>query len=1160
MSEEIREQLQAIKTFPSLVKYLRDELDWPIEADDFDDLTFDYEPEELGIDAKTAAKIEYVKQLRPLEDGQPWGIFFVKFEPKRLPVVAMRRILRGLAVKKRASANRADRAAWARTDLLFISAYGENEQRHINFAHFHESPQNGDLPVLRVLGWDGSDTALHIDHVHETLTSRLRWPDDVLDANAWRETWAGAFTLKHREVITTSKQMAIRLADLARQIRKKINSILAIEKQSGPMHKLMAAFKEALIHDLSEDDFADTFAQTISYGLLIAGMSRTVNGEGTAVIATDIVEMVPRTNPFLREMLATFLTVGGRRGRLDFDELGISDVVDVLRSPDTHMEAVKRDVGDANVREDPALYFYELFLKEYDAKKRMQRGVFYTPRPVVSYIVRSVHELLQTEFGLEDGLADTTTWGEMVERCPDLKLPTIKVKKPDLPDLVNEPIDPSTPFIQILDPATGTGTFLVEVIDVVHKTMKQKWLDGGHLPLQIPELWNDYVPEHLLPRLYGYELMMAPYAIAHMKIGLKLFETGYRFGTDERARIYLTNALEPAQDFSDTFEQMAPALAHEAQAVNDVKRHHRFTVVIGNPPYSALSANLTEQARRLVTRFKYIDGIKLHERGALQLEKNLQDDYVKFLAITEDHLSESGIGACGIICNHGFIDNPTLRGLRWSLLDRFSNQWVLDLHGNVNRREVAPDGSPDQNIFDIKDAGVAIFLATRGQRTCSADAGLRQADLWGGDRVTQKYPFLSTESAATTPWESVSTGPELYLFCNIGGPDAEEYAAWPKATEVFPLHSIGMITARDAYVIDFEPGLVLERAKAFRGSTLDDEATCQALGIPLKKGWNIARARQRIQQVTNLASCVHPLLYRPFDIRPVFYHESLIWGMAWPVMQHMLEGQNLALITSRMTKGEDFQHVLVSRGLSEVILLSSKTSNNAFVFPLYLRNQEDMLHAGGTTNISTEYTRSISQVIGGAAPPQAIFQYIYAVLHSLTYRKRYVHLLKRDFPRIPVPATAHVFDGLAELGGELVPLHLLESPLLDKPITAYTGPANPEVEKVSYSDETVWLDRAKTRGFEGVPEDVWNFHIGGYQVCHKWLKDRQAKGGRNPRPGRVLKKDDVEHYRKIVTALHHTIRLMGEIDEVIEQHGGWPDAFITDPKVLEGLKSRDGKP
>jgi len=380
------DDLRDIRTFPQLVKYLRDELDWPIQSDDFDDLTFEYSPEELGLDAKAAVKVKEIKQLRPLTSGQPWGIFFVNFEPKRLPVVALRRILSHLVVRKRQSANKSNRPAWGLNDLLFISSYGESEHRDISFAHFAEDASNPEgLPALKVLQWDDEDTRLHIVHAHETLRKDLRWPESPNDLRSWREKWSAAFTLRNREVITTSQALAVRLAELARKIRKRANAVLGIETESGPMRKLHEAFKAALIHDLSLDDFADMYAQTIAYGLLTARVSRTArDDDSVALSASDITEMVPVTNPFLREMLQNFLTVGGRKGKLDFDELGVGEVVDTLRQ--ANMPAVLRDFGDKNPQEDPVIHFYELFLKEYDSKKRMQRGVFYTPRPVVSYI------------------------------------------------------------------------------------------------------------------------------------------------------------------------------------------------------------------------------------------------------------------------------------------------------------------------------------------------------------------------------------------------------------------------------------------------------------------------------------------------------------------------------------------------------------------------------------------------------------------------------------------------------------------------------------------------------------------------------------------------------------------------------------------------------
>jgi hypothetical protein len=440
------EHLRSIKTFPSLVRYLRDELDWPIESEDFDELTFEYEPEELGLDAKTAVNVKEIKQLRPLVANQPWGIFFINFEPKRLPVVVLRRILRALVLKKRQSASKPQQATWNLHDLLFISSYGESDHRDITFAHFAEEDGTGDLPTLRVLGWDDEDSVLHLADADQKLREKLHWPGDPKSLEDWRSQWSSAFTLRPREVIGTSKALAKRMAELATSIRKRVNRVLAIESETGPLRKLMAAFREALIHDLKEDDFAEMYAQTITYGLLSERISPRAK-----FFANNEHDELRITNPFLRDMLSTFLTVGGRKGKIDFDELGINDVVQALRDAD--MEAVLRDFGDRSPQEDPVIYFYELFLKEYDPVKRIKRGVFFTPRPVVSFIVRSVDEILRKEFGLEDGLADTATWGQMAKRHKDLKIP--------------EGVKPDEPFVRILDPACGTGTFLVEVVDVI---------------------------------------------------------------------------------------------------------------------------------------------------------------------------------------------------------------------------------------------------------------------------------------------------------------------------------------------------------------------------------------------------------------------------------------------------------------------------------------------------------------------------------------------------------------------------------------------------------------------------------------------------------------------------------------------------------------------
>ena len=1149
MPTDHRAALAEIKTFPQLIAYLRDEMGWPIARDSFedvDDLFYDFTADELGIDPKTAAKITEIKRLKPLSTRQPWGIFFVKFEPKKLPVVVLRRILSQVALKKRASANSADRTAWAADDLLFVSNYGEGSERLISFAHFAKPQDGHDLPTLKVLGWDNLDTALHLDAVAKELTQDLAWPDDEKDIDAWRERWRAAFTLRHREVVTTSKELSIRLAKLAGDIRDRIKSALGIETERGPLTKLMKAFQTSLVHDLDAASFADMYAQTIAYGLLSARIAdphkKTVDDFASHM----------RTNPFLRELMETFLKVGGRHGKaggpgIDFDELGVSEVVQLL--DDANMEAVVLDFGDKNPQEDPVIHFYELFLKEYDAKKRMQRGVFYTPRPVVSYIVRSVDELLRTEFGLEDGLADTTNWGEMVKRHKDLKIP--------------EGTSPDQAFVQILDPATGTGTFLVEVIDIIHKTMAAKWTALGHGEKMIASLWNEYVPEHLLKRLHAYELLMAPYAIAHLKVGLKLYETGYRFGSDERARIYLTNALEPASDNKKQMEfaEWLPALAHEAQAVNEVKRKRRFTVVIGNPPYAGISSNMTDNVQRMVDAYKFVDGGALNERKLW-----LQDDYVKFIRKAQTMIDSTKVGVFGYITNHGYLDNPTFRGMRQNLMETFPLLRVFDLHGNANKKERSPDGSEDKNVFDIRQ-GVAICLATRG----GSNVGVGHSPLWGSREV--KYAWLAKHSQSDTTFSPLTPDSPFYFFEPQNTDCRAEYDAGWKVTNIFPVNSVGVVMARDSMTVDFDAEALWARVKDFVALPPETARTKYNLGKDARD-WRVATAQADVQASGPSKKRMCAILYRPFDGRFTYYTGNSRGFYASPcrkVMSNMVRGDNVGIALSRSVEIGQFEHVFCTKGVIGHHSVSLKEVN--YLFPLWLvpTGETPTTLFGGDgerqPNLAPPFLKAMATALSlrpsgahglpAGLTPEDIFHYAYAVFHSPGYRSRYSEFLKIDFPRLPLTGNLELFRDLARLGGELVALHLIQSRKLDALITTYTGPKNPEVGRVGWSDDTVWLDAAATKkgepatpgttGFRGVPEAVWNFHIGGYQVCEKWLKDRK---------GRTLSKDDIAHYQKIVVALNETIRMMEEIDVVIEQHGGWPGAFQTGdaqaaaPKVI----------
>ena len=1142
MSTDHKTRLANIKRFDQLIVYLRNEMSWPINEDNFEDITFEYTPEELDIDMTNAAKIQEIRRLRPLVPNQAWGIFFVKFEPKRLPVVALRRILSRVTLKRRISASSSERQTWAVEDLLFISNYGEGDTRQISFAHFATPKNARELPTLKVLGWDNRDTALHLDTVAKELTEQLTWPDNENDAGAWRKQWSEAFTLQHREVITTSKKLSIRLAELAHAIRERIKNVLTIETEEGRITKLMEAFQKALVHDLDADGFADMYAQTIAYGLLSARIT-----DPNRKTVDDFAGHM-HTNPLLRNLVETFLWTRGKNGKtsrvgIDFDELGVAEVVELL--DDANMEAVIRDFGDHNPREDPVIHFYEDFLAAYDKEQKVSRGVFYTPRPVVSYIVRSVDELLRREFGLTDGLADITTWGEMVHRHSHLTIP--------------EGVSPDQDFVQILDPAVGTGTFLVEVIDLIHRTLTTKWKVQGHRETELGVLWNKYVSTHLLTRLHGYELLMAPYAIAHLKLALKLYETGYRFHSNERARVFLTNALEPAQEFSEVFEFMIPALAQEAQAVNEIKQTRRFTVVIGNPPYSVSSWNTGRWIRNLVEDYKRT---VRSEESQIQ---SLSNDYIKFLRLGEWHTEETKVGTLGMITGHGYLYGTQPRDLRQHFSRTYCHCYCLDLHGSI-RRATTKDAQ-DEPVFQIK-TGVAIVVAVRTGK--KKDGGTTAVNSLIGT-LKEKLTVLQDRTA----FEMISknqmhlpTGPYFYFAPTETAVDvSEEYYSYPDLPKIFGTGNrqsdkeiywaTGFASQQDQLAISFTEAELEEKMAALGRSHTFDDLT-RSYRLCKTNQWNYDEAKvfaknddwhQYVKQVT----------YRPFDRRWTVFHRHVLTIPRRQIMSQLRGSTkfNLGLVSSRAVNDLIFSHCFVTNEPLDKIFLSSKTSTNAYVFPLFIHHPGDLADTTCTPNFSKGFLHLLSeslelQPMGTHKTPEGItaddiFCYIYSILHSPKYRARFGEFLKIDFPHIPLTSNIELFKSLARIGDCLVTLHLMESSKIDEVLPSYTSMENPTVGRIGWSDGTVWLDAKKTDarkghravrsgtiGFGAVPEAVWDFNIGGYQVCHKWLKDRA---------GRTLSREDLIQYQRIVAILAKTIRLMEEIDEAIGCHGGWPGAF-----------------
>jgi predicted helicase len=936
-----------------------------------------------------------------------------------------------------------------------------------------------------------------------------------------------AFLTTSIPTVNSPKELAHRMAALARLIRDIMKAAFNEEdltdEESDPLHEQLDGFRKVLIHDLTPAQFADMYAQTICYGLFAARCNADSAERFTRQNAGfDL----PKTNPFLRKM---FDYIAG----VNLDERivwAVDDLAELLHHTD--MEAILKDFGKHTRQEDPVVHFYETFLAAYDPKMREARGVYYTPEPVVSYIVRSIDHILKTDFKLQDGLADATKIKVAQTATSKKKIDVHKV--------------------QILDPATGTGTFLYGIIDHIYNDFKD---DKG--------MWSSYVSQHLLPRLFGFELLMAPYAVAHMKLGLQLKQLGYDFQSAERLRIYLTNTLEEAHAMSGLplFTQW---IAEEANAASDIKKDAPVMVVLGNPPYSGHSANTgkwisnllrgsdTQTGQKTGNYFE-VDGQPLGEKNP----KWLNDDYVKFIRFAQWRIEQTGYGILAFISNNGYLDNPTFRGMRQSLMQTFDDIYILDLHGNSKKKERCPDGSEDKNVFDIQQ-GVAIGIFIK-RTSKDGLATVRHADLWGKREIFEKtndenklvggkYHWLAENDTKTTSWSQLEPQSPMYLYVPQDYMLKTEYGKLWVLTDIMPLNGVGMTTARDHAVIGFEKNTPLEKATTFRNSTDSNEELCNKLAIPLKAGWDASKARKLIKGENNLSSLIQSVLYRPFDIRWIFYHDSLVWRTVKHVMRNMLVGNNIALITTRQTR--DKWDIFSSRNIITHKALAAYDINS--LFPLYLYPSgvakstlfDDTLEFR-KPNLSPKFIEEfaaklkmkfISDGKGDRKKtfgPEDIFNYMYAVLHSPTYRSRYAEFLKMDFPRLPLTSNPELFRKLCALGDELVSLHLMEKQ--GKKITGYPVAGDSAVETVRYTEPQceargrVWINA--TQYFDGVPKEVWEFHVGGYQVCSKWLKDRK---------GRKLTYDDLTHYQQIVSALAETIVLMEQIDAAITASGGWP--------------------
>ena len=793
------------------------------------------------------------------------------------------------------------------------------------------------------------------------------------------------FTQSHKEPIKSGKHLSKIMGGKALRIRDNVRHLLD-ERQTKDtdLAKLYDSIKSMLVHDLTIDTFSDLYAQTLVYGLFVARFyDKTPNN----FTRNEARELIPNSNKFLKHFFDHIVGIEFKSSlRFIVDELcEVYSYADVGKLMDDYYK--KPDETDKTY--DPVIHFYEDFLNEYDPILRKKMGAYYTPQPVVDFIVSSVDVLLKKEFGLTQGIADTT------------KLANDKHK------------------VQILDPATGTGTFISTVIRDIYKPFVENKQEGR---------WPTYVHRDLLPRLHGFELMMAAYTIAHLRLGIAFRKTKF-WDFKQRLGIYLTNSLEESVEQNNLFAfGLAESIADESKEANIIKNETPIMVVIGNPPYSVSSSNKGKWIQDLVQDYKK----DLNEKNI----QPLSDDYIKFIRFAEHFIQKNKSGIVAMITNNSFLDGIIHRQMRKHLLETFDEIYILDLHGNSKKKEKAPDGGKDENVFDIQQ-GVSVNIFVRKSEEKDSLGKVYHADLFG--KRTNKFDFLNSSNLKNIKWTEPEYSDPYYFFVPKDFRFEAEYNKGFSVSELFILNTSGIKTHKDAELVGFD---------AFEENN-------------------------------------NKYLYRVFDTRYINFDLKKVVRHRFSVMKHAVK-DNLSLLTSRQLSTFDFQHVFATRSLSDICSVSLQTKESTYVFPLYLYPEDGTK----TSNLKTEIVSKIENIIGKVSP-ENIFDYIYAVLHSPEYRQKYKEFLKINFPRIPYPKDKNSFRKLVSLGSEIRAFHLLESPKVNKFITTYPTQGSDTVEKIEYKDGNVFINSSQY--FGNVPEVTWNFWIGGYQPAQKWLKDRKGR-------------------------------------------------------------------
>jgi predicted helicase len=981
-------------------------------------------------------------------------------------------------------------------DVIKLKGYSKEQRKRYEAAYPNLIYTNGvDFEFIR----DGEQ--VHFVSIADFLMGLQPNPERFGELERQLNLFAAQKPISIRSAAKLADMMAAKAAIIKDELQIALGEDREFRSALGGQYK---SFKANLLPHLTPDEFADLYAETITYGMFAARFHDT---DLNTFSRQEAMEDLPASNPFLKGLFRYI--AGDLPKRLEYV---VDDLVQVMRASDPH--SLFKDFGKFTARNDPFVHFYEDFLAAYNPKKRKSRGVWYTPEPVVDFIVRAVDDVLKTEFGLADGLADTSKvtvdWDTGQN---DNKGKPVTIKK----DLHK---------VQILDPATGTGTFLAKAVQLIADRVKAR----------APGKWSSYVEQDLLPRLHGFELLMASYAMCHMKLDMMLDQTDYKPSANPpRLSVWLTNALEPAErEVKDLFFQ---PLAEEARGASEVKRQTPIMCVIGNPPYSGISQNMGEWINGLIDDYKYVDGEHFAER-----KHWLHDDYVKFIRMAEHTIAQNPSGGVlGFITNHGYLDNPTFRGMRWHLLKTFDKIYILNLHGNAKKKETAPDGSADKNVFDIQQ-GVSIILAVRAQKISGLNplSKVFQRDFWGEREL--KYTLLWDSTLEDDEWKEVDPLQPYYLLAR-GEEGRDFYERGFGIAELMPVNVTGIVTSRDDFVVDESAEKLVARAKDFSNSAISDTDFQSRYALSDNYQWKLHEQRRAAPVASD--DYVKAYAYRPFDDRLIYYQSNLVFRMRAAVMSQFTRGANLGLITGRQG------HVVGSMMWNLALATTEMSDFNIFyrggglTFPLYAypddREQADAFApkhrtlnldpklyggickaAGIDPADEAEPDDEFRAVTGEERPSEVkVFDYIYGVLHSPAYRETFAEFLKIDFPRIPWPPSPEVFRHISDKGEQLRRLHLMEPAAIGETPYRYEGESDDVVASGYPKWESGKVYINKEQYFADVPKLAWEFYIGGYQPAQKWLKDRR---------GRALSFEDITHYQRIVKILSETDRIMKEIE------------------------------